>query len=302
MAVYRQVQTNFWQDDFILELTPEERYFYIYVMTNPRTTQCGIFKIVKKLIEVELGFDRKTVDKLLKRFMDYGKISYCERTNEIMIINWVKYNFIDSKNTKLCINKELKEVKNKEFIRTIYKICLERKYDIEFIFKDIDLDPINNEGEAKVIPLKTDSEDIKSRSASSRLENSTKEDNKGLLDSFEAPYKPLGEEEIYINKSYNKQKVMNKSISRVLLEFSKNIKKASKAEIEKFIQWRKDFEEEVIIKAIEQAVKYKAKHIGYIESIIKSWAAEGITTMKELMKKFDRTKPRVNFDAYRYVD
>ena len=153
MATYRQVQTDLWQDDFVLELTPEERYFYIYVMTNPKTTQCGIFKLVKKLIEVELGYDRDTVDKLLKRFMDYGKISYCERTNEIMIINWVKYNFIDSKNTKLWINKELKEVKNKEFIRAIYKICLERKYDIELIFKDIDLDSINNEEEAKVIPL-----------------------------------------------------------------------------------------------------------------------------------------------------
>ena len=127
----------------------------------------------------------------------------------------------------------------------------------------------------------------------------------GLSSPFEAPYKPLGEEEIkeeYINKSYNKQKVMNKSISRILLEFSKNIKRASKEEIEKFISWRKTFEEDVIIKAIEQAVKYKAKHIGYIESIIKNWAAEGITTMKELMKKLKRTKLRVNSEAYRYLD
>ncbi|CAM4081109.1 hypothetical protein BAMA111019_04385 [Bacillus manliponensis] len=28
MAVYRNVQVNFWQDDFVLDLTPEERYFY----------------------------------------------------------------------------------------------------------------------------------------------------------------------------------------------------------------------------------------------------------------------------------
>ena len=27
MAVYRNVQVNFWQDEFILDLTPEERYF-----------------------------------------------------------------------------------------------------------------------------------------------------------------------------------------------------------------------------------------------------------------------------------
>jgi len=34
MAVYRQVQTAFWQDDFVLQLTPEEKYFYLYLLTK----------------------------------------------------------------------------------------------------------------------------------------------------------------------------------------------------------------------------------------------------------------------------
>ena len=296
MAVYRYVRTSFWQDDFVSELTPEEKYFYIYLMTNARTTQCGIFKLVKPLAQIELGYDGETLDKLLKSFVGYGKIDYSEETDEIMITNWAKYNFIISKNTIICINKELKEVKNKEFVKRMYRICLERNHPVKDIFNGIVVDNLNSEKEIEGAFLENGSEEM----------DSSKAAKQGLSSPFEAPYKPLGEEEIkeeiYINKSYNKQKVINKSISRVLLEFSKNIKKASKAEIEKFIQWRKDFEEDVIIKAIEQAVKYKAKHIGYIESIIKSWAAEGITTMKELMKKLDRTKPRVNFDAYRYVD
>lgn len=296
MALFRQVRTGFWQDGFILGLKPEEKYFYMYIMTNARTTQCGIFKLVKPLAQLELGYDGETLDRLLKSFRDYGKIDYCEETDEIMITNWAKYNFIISKNTIICINKELKEVKNKEFVKRMYRICLERNHPVKDIFNGIVVDGLKIEKESDNAFLETESEEM----------DSLKADKEGLSSPFEAPYKPLGEEEIkeeiYINKSYNKQKVMNKSISRILLEFSKNIKKASKAEIEKFIQWRKDFEEEVIIKAIEQAVKYKAKHIGYIESIIKSWAAEGITTMKELMKKLDRPKARVNFDAYRYVD
>lgn len=89
--------------------------------------------------------------------------------------------------------------------------------------------------------------------------------------------KPLGEEEIYINKSNNKQKVINnrnikskdeiKSISRILVEFSKNIKKVSKVEAKKFKEWRKEFDEDFIIAAIKQSVKYNIKHIGYIEGI-----------------------------------
>ncbi|MGQ0437590.1 hypothetical protein ACT4UT_04545, partial [Bacillus sp. B-TM1] len=49
MAVYRTVQVNFWQDDFVLDLTPEERYFYVYLLTCSKTTQCGIFPFPKRL-------------------------------------------------------------------------------------------------------------------------------------------------------------------------------------------------------------------------------------------------------------
>ncbi len=306
MAIYRQLQTNLWQDEFILELEPLEKYLYTYLMTNPRTTQCGIYRLVKKLMELELGLEWETIYKILKKLMDNNKISYCEETGEIMLINWSKYNFINSRNTILCINKELKEVKNKEFIERLYTICLERNYPVEAIFRGIEVDAINDKKEAEIVPLETFSEGMEDSILAIEDGNPLEEEMEGLSSPFEAPYKPLGEEEIkeeiYINKSYNKQKVTNKIISRILVELSKNIKRASKTEIEKFIQWRKTFEEDVIIKAIEQAVKYKAKHIGYIESIIKNWAAEGITTMKKLMKKLNRTKPRVNSDAYRYLD
>ncbi|MBV7271468.1 DnaD domain protein [Clostridium sp. PL3] len=295
MAIYRQLQTNLWQDEFILELEALEKYVYTYLMTNPRTTQCGIYRLVKKLMELELGLEWETIYKILKKLMDNNKIAYCEETGEIMLINWSKYNFINSRNTILCINKELKEVKNKEFIGRLYTICLERNYPVKDIFNGVVVDGLKIENKEEEDFLEAEGEEV----------DSLKADKEGLSSPFEAPYKALGEEEIkeeYINKSYNKQKVTNKSISRILLEFSKNIKKASKDEIEKFIEWRKTFEEEFIIKAIKQAVKYKAKHIGYIESIIKNWAAEGITTMKELMKKFKRNKPRVNSEAYRYLD
>lgn len=142
MAVYRQLQVKFWQDDFSLELTPEEKYFYIYLMLNSKTTQCGIFKLHRKIMEVETGYNGDTVDKLLKRFVDYGKIHYCQETKEIMVANWIKYNFINSKNTILCINKELKEVKNQDFIIEFYKLCRKYEYPINEIFKGFNMEKL----------------------------------------------------------------------------------------------------------------------------------------------------------------
>jgi hypothetical protein len=122
MAVYRQIQTTYWQDEFVLNLTPEEKYFYLFLLTNSKTKQCGIYQLPVQVIVFETGYNQETVEKLLKRFIDYGKIIYSAKTREIGIINWPKYNSIESPKTKACVLKELKEVKDRSLIDKIYPI------------------------------------------------------------------------------------------------------------------------------------------------------------------------------------
>jgi hypothetical protein len=131
MAIYRQVYITFWQDLFIMELTPEEKYFYLYLMTNSKTKQCGCYELPKKIMEFETGYNRETVDKLLARFIEYGKIKYDENTNEILLINWHKYNSYTSPKIKACVIKELKEVKNRDF----------KRYCMDTLSYSIDTDP-----------------------------------------------------------------------------------------------------------------------------------------------------------------
>ena len=120
MAVYRQIQTSYWQDDFVLNLTPEEKYFYLYLLTNSKTKQCGIYQLPMPIMIVETGYNQETIDKLLKRFIDYGKIIYNNSTKEIGIVNWLKYNPMVSPKVKACVDKELKEVKDRTLIDRIY--------------------------------------------------------------------------------------------------------------------------------------------------------------------------------------
>jgi hypothetical protein len=120
MAIYRQIQTSFWQDDFVLQLTPEEKYFYLYLLTNSKTKQCGIYQLPMQVVIMETGYNQETVDKLLKRFIDYGKVIHNPQTKEIGIVNWPKYNPMESPKTRACVEKELKEVKDKSIIAAIY--------------------------------------------------------------------------------------------------------------------------------------------------------------------------------------
>ncbi|MGX5530073.1 DnaD domain-containing protein [Bacillus toyonensis] len=135
MAVYRNVQVNFWQDEFILDLTPEERYFYIYLLTGTKTKQCGIYILPKRVAELETGYSMETVEKLLNRFVAYGKILYDAETKELYILNWLHYNPILNTNVEKCVLRELKTVKNKEFIHTFLRKYLEEEWKIPLLLQ-----------------------------------------------------------------------------------------------------------------------------------------------------------------------
>ena len=116
MSKYRSVQVSFWQDAFVLDLTPEEKYFYIYLMTNSKANQIGIYELPKRIIETETGYNRETVEKLLNRFMDYEKIIYNEPTKEVILLNWSKHNWNNSPKVVKRVEEELKGVKFSPFI------------------------------------------------------------------------------------------------------------------------------------------------------------------------------------------
>lgn len=115
MAVTRYVHTAFWNDSFNLTLTPEEKYFFLYFLTNPHSKQCGVYELPRRTIEFETGYNSDTVSKLINRFRDYGKLDYDDATNEIIILNWPKFNCPNSTPVHKCIERELKSIKNNDF-------------------------------------------------------------------------------------------------------------------------------------------------------------------------------------------
>ena len=133
MAIYRQIQIDFWQDDFVTDLSAEDRYFFIYLLTNSKTTQCGVYQINVKLAAFELGWDREQVNKLLKRFVEYGKILYDDSTSELMLVNWLKYNKATSPKVAKVIDREIKSIKNEHFRDTLVNLCINYGYPIDTV-------------------------------------------------------------------------------------------------------------------------------------------------------------------------
>jgi uncharacterized phage protein (TIGR02220 family) len=150
MAIFRKIHTSFWSDTFIQDLDNDHKLFYLYLLTNERTKQCGIYEISKKQISFDLGYSIDRVSKLLKYFIDTNRIMYSEPTKELALRNWTKFNGSTSPKVVSCIKSELLNVKDRvliEYVNGIYTASQqeqeeeqEEEQEIKNIVESIDYD------------------------------------------------------------------------------------------------------------------------------------------------------------------
>lgn len=121
MATKRIVSTSFWTDRKVDTFSPEDKYFMLYLLTNPHTTQLGIYEFSIKHAAFELGYSTETVTALLDRFQNrYGIIMYSDEYGEIAIKNYLKHSIVKGGKPVLdCLKKELSNVKCMEMIAYI---------------------------------------------------------------------------------------------------------------------------------------------------------------------------------------
>ena len=121
MAKFRSIQTSFWSDSKVVDdFSPEDRYFYLYLLTNEKSNQLGCYEISKNQMCRDTGYNRDTIDKLVDRFeKNHHVIIYDNDTKEIFIKNWHKYNWLNSWKTKICIDREFSEIKSSKIIDEI---------------------------------------------------------------------------------------------------------------------------------------------------------------------------------------
>ena len=113
MAIYRQVQMTFWTDPKVVdEFTPEDKFFYLYLFTNPHTNLAGCYEISVKSMSDETGYSQDTINRLIGRMADiHHVISYSKDTKEVLILKWSKYNWTRSKDFRKPLMNEINNVK-----------------------------------------------------------------------------------------------------------------------------------------------------------------------------------------------
>lgn len=122
MAVKRLVDVDFWENKMVLEtMSAEDRYFYLFLLTNPCVRQLGVYRITLSKAVYYTGYNKDSLNTLFDRFENsYGMIRYNRDTDEVAIKNYLKHSIITGGKPVLdLLLKDAAEVKDKSLLTYI---------------------------------------------------------------------------------------------------------------------------------------------------------------------------------------
>lgn len=132
MSQYRPLRTGFWNDVKVSNhFTPEDKYFYLFLLTAPFGNLLGAFEFGIPLASFYLGYDQETVKRLIRRFEEIHEVIYYDHdTSEILILNYHKYNWNKSANFIKGIISELEKIKS-NYIKKIIGEIIKKEYPLD---------------------------------------------------------------------------------------------------------------------------------------------------------------------------
>lgn len=261
MAIYRQLHTTFWKDKRVGEWSKDQKLFFLYLLSNDYTTQCGVYEFNIRYAKFELDMTAEEIKENIDFLVSEGRIVFNEKSEELMIVNWLKYNNARSPKVAAVIDKELKEIKTLEFEIEVIKKCQEYKYPIQTLKPKENTLSIGYGYGIDTITQPTPA----STTSSSPTPATTEEGKKAA-----APANPF---QLY------------QEVFGVLNGLA----------ADDLRQWVEDIGEELVCEAIKRSA-LDQKSYGYAKGIMQSWVKKNIKTMADVKADDVRHKNQSNFN------
>lgn len=124
----RIIDTNFWTDSHVVDnYSAEDKLFWLYLSTNPKTSQVGIYSLPLKIMSFETSFTNRVLQILLDRFENnYQNIIYNKETQEITVLDSLKFTIIKGgRPVSDLLKRELGVIKDASLIRRTYEHLIE---------------------------------------------------------------------------------------------------------------------------------------------------------------------------------
>lgn len=243
MAIFRCVSPNFWSDPKVDDdFTPEDKYFYLYLLTNPHTTLSGCYELGKRQASRELGYNEETVDRLIYRMETvHNVIRYNKATKEILLLNWHKYNWSKSPKCLKGVEYSLQNIKSDAF----------RKYCADTL-------------------------SIQYRYSIDTTVSVTATVTEPITETVIYPNRDS------LNNSEEKTSAVDADLTQIVQRYEEVAGSFPRSALEKLQNWRKTFGTDMILLAIDRAAEANKLSWAYINGILASWQREGVRTVVDV--------------------
>jgi hypothetical protein len=116
----RLIDTELWNNEQIVEdFTSDDKYFWLYLLTNPHGSICGVMKYAPAIMGRDMGLHKDTIENLVYRFENNYKLIVVDKeTKELLILNWYKWNWSTSEKLLQSVFNSKETIKS-EYIKNL---------------------------------------------------------------------------------------------------------------------------------------------------------------------------------------
>ncbi|WCG38394.1 DnaD domain protein [Aerococcus urinaeequi] len=266
----RVVSTVFWEDEKVVDMfSPEDKYFMLYLLTNPRTTSIGIYALPVKIAAFDLGYSIDSVKVLLERFENkYKMIVYSKEQQEVAVLNTLRYSISKGgKPIEDMVLREIEKVKNISSLEMTHSRMIEwwsiSGRDIDFKIKEIFEKEIFKRKEAK----ENNTNNKANTNTNTNTDTVDVSCNDSLTDTFENSVAP-SEEQV--------------GVIGAIDFYQQNFGVLNPYTSQQIVDAIDTFNDDIVIKAMQIALDNNARNYNYVRAILKKWYENNATTIEDI--------------------
>lgn len=119
--MYTRVESRFWQDEKMRNISDDARYLMLYLLTSPHRNVLGFYFLPEPYACFDLGWTKERFNKGLGELLANGLIKYDETVHVVLIANFLKHNPLENYNQVKSAIQKLEEIPKTPLLKDFYE-------------------------------------------------------------------------------------------------------------------------------------------------------------------------------------
>ena len=176
---FRVLRQEWWLDPDVQDWSPHKKLLWLYLQTNPKANQLGIYPFFPRYAALETGLELAEINDCLEEFEQAGLIVQNKNTHEIAVLNFISDQITVGGSVMLgYLNRNVKKVKDKGLLDAV------RDYNLEHMDELVEADRMTETGRNFINSLIPKDEEGISNNEELITDDGTRktDDGKGMMD------------------------------------------------------------------------------------------------------------------------